>query len=370
MRADATHNAMPLSRQQWSALLAAAARELAWGLRMVSRELRIWRARANAIPDPGLRRDAIAALEDKRGHTVGAALFATLPRHRCPVLVRTVVRYELLQDLLDSVTEPGAALGPERGAPLYAALGDALDLARLPAADRMRDIGRDDGGYLTALVNACRDGCRELPGYPVVRPLLVREAERGGVLVLNHQPDASIRREGLRAWAAEHLLDLEDGLVWYERTAAVSGWITTHVLLAVAESPTVTAAEAEATYDAYFPWLALTLTLVDSYVDQADDVAAGNHNYLAHFPSADAAVERLRESVSRAAHDVLTLPHGERHAVLLGCMIALYLSKDSARTPELRETTARVAAAGGALTRLLLPILRVWRICNAQRSAT
>lgn len=369
MRAVATHNVMPLSLQQWSALLGAAARELGWGLRMVSRELQIWRVRAAAIPDGRLRRDAITALDNKRGHTVGAALFATLPRHRSAVLVRTVVRYELLQDLLDSVTEPGAALGPERGAPLYDALGDALDLSRSPDAGRMRNRGCDDDGYLTALVDGCRDGCRDLPGYRAVRPLLVREAARGRVLVLNHEPDAVKRKALLRRWAAEHLPG-HDELTWYERTAAVSGWITTHALLAAAASPTVTAAEAEATYKAYFPWLALTLTLIDSYVDQAEDAAAGNHNYLSQFPSADAAVERLHESVTRAAHDVLALPHGERHAVLLGCMVALYLSKDSARTPELRATTARLVAAGGSLTQLLLPILRAWRICNAQRSAT
>lgn len=60
----------------------------------------------------------------------------------------------------------------------------------------------------------------------------------------------------------------------------------------------------------------------------------------------------------------------ERHAVLLGCMIALYLSKDSARTPELRETTTRIVAAGGTLPKLLLPVLRTWRTCNGQRRTT
>ncbi len=369
MCAVAMLNAMPLTRRQWSALLAATARELGWGLRRVSRELDVWRARAEAIPDDALRRDALDALDHKRGHADGAAMFATLPRRRDPVLLRTVVRYELLQDYLDSVTEPGSALGPEQGEQLYLALGDALDPERPLADHYAHHPGRDDGGYLVALVEGCRAGCRALPGYEAVRPLLVREAQRASVLVVNHGSDGAARDAALTRWADEQLPEHDD-LAWYERTAAASGWITTHALLAAAASERVTAAEAEATYDAYFPWLALALTLVDSYVDQEEDAAAGNHNYLSHFASGDAAATRLRESITRAARDVPALPHGERHAVLLGCMIALYLSKDSARTPELRATTASIAAAGGSLTRLLLPILRAWRICNAQRSAT
>jgi tetraprenyl-beta-curcumene synthase len=296
-------------------------------------------------------------------------MFATLPRRRDLTLLRTVVRYELLQDFLDSVTEPGAALGPDQGEQLYLALADALDPARPLADHYLHHRGRDDGGYLTALVEGCREGCRALPGFAAVRPLLAREARRASVLVVNHRADATDRDAALRRWAAEHLPEPGE-LAWYERTAAVSGWITTHALLAAAAGPAITAAEAETTFEAYFPWLALALTLVDSYADQAEDAAAGDHNYLSHFASPDAAVARLRESISRAACDVLALPHGERHAVLLACMIALYLSKDSARSPELRETTALIAAAGGALTRLLLPILRAWRLCNAQSAAT
>jgi hypothetical protein len=50
-------------------------------------------------------------------------------------------------------------------------------------------------------------------------------------------------------------------------------------------------------------------------------------------------------------------------------MIAMYLSEDSARTPELQTTTQSLIVAGGSLTRLLLPILRAWRLVYAQRSA-
>jgi len=349
-------------------LLTATARQLGWGLRAVSCEIRAWRTRALAIPDPALRRDALSALDDKRGHADGAALFWTLPRVRDYELLRALVRYELLQDLLDTVTEHGAVVGPERGESVYPALADALDLERAPTAC-YDDALQNDGGYLAALVAGCREGCRALPGYDVVRPLLIREAERSSVLPINHLSDETYRDGELHGWAMRHLRD-ERELRWFERTAAASGWITTHALLAAAASQTVTRETAAATHAAYFPWLAMALTMLDSYADQDEDRTNGSHSYVGHYATPDVAVERLCESVARAASSVLTLPNGERHAVLLGCMIALYLSKDSARAPALCETTARIAAAGGTLPRLLLPVLRTWRICNGQCSTT
>lgn len=366
MRAGATPNAMPLDGPQWAALARAAGRELTWGLRAVAREVRMWRARAERIPDPAVRRDALSAIDLKRGHIDGAAMFWTLPSRRAPALLQALVRYELLQDFLDSVTEPGASVGPERGRRLYRALGDALDLDRAPADGCLRSR---DGGYLAALVAGCRAGCRALPGYAVVRPLLVRESERAGVLILNHQRDGALRDASLRAWAARHL-PRERELSWFELTAAASGWITTHALLALAAEERPTAADAEATHAAYFPWLAMTLTMLDSYADQTEDARSGDHSYIAHYPTQQAAAERLHESIRRAAGAVRELPHGERHGVLLGCMVALYLTKDSARSDALRSTSARLAGAAGPLPRLLMPALRLWRVGCGQRAAT
>jgi hypothetical protein len=80
-------------------------------------------------------------------------------------------------------------------------------------------------------------------------------------------------------------------------------------------------------------------------------------------------LDRLSMAVEQASLAVTSLPDGQRHAVILSCMVAMYLSKDSARAPGLRASTRRIAASGGTLTRVLVPILRAWRIRYRQVSA-
>lgn len=358
---------LALTPTQSLALAGAVMRELGGGLRAVSHEVRRWRSRAQAIPDPQLRADALHALDCKRGHTDGAALFWTLPRHRDRRLLRALVTYELIQDYVDSASERAAAIGD--ASPLFLAAVDAIEPER-PLSDHYRGHPwREDGGYLRALVEAFRADSTRLPSFAVVHEQLRRDARHARVLAVNHIADPARRDAALRAWA-ERELPGERELRWYELSAAASGWIGTHALLALAAEPDVSRDRVEETYAAYFPWCSLSLTMLDSYADMADDARSGDHSYFGHYRDPGEGVERLCSSLERCAEAVLRLPRGERHGVIVACMAALYLSKDDARTSAMRPATRQLARAGGTLPRALVPVLRIWRVCNSQRATT
>jgi tetraprenyl-beta-curcumene synthase len=368
MPPSAFSDPVPLCAAQLLALVAVAARELVWGRRLVAREIRCWLERTASIVDPAIRADALDALTRKRGATDGAALCWALLSRRDPRLLRLLVVHELIWDFLDSVSERGAGAGEANGRQLHLAILESLVPDR-PVSDYYRyHPWKDDGGYLVALVETCRSYCRSLPSYPLVRPTLVREANRALVQGLNHASDPAEREAALRGWAQAEFPG-ESAIRWFELTGASSAPLTIHVLLALAAEGQAASADVDAAYAAYFPWVSLTTVMLDSYVDQREDAASGNHSYIAHYASQEEAFRRLEESIRRSAHGVLQLRGGHRHAVVVACMIAMYLSKDSARAPELRATTRRLARSGGSLTRLLLPILRLWRICCAQQSA-
>lgn len=354
-------------RQAW-ALFAAGARELLWGLRGVSREVRHWRMRAAGIPDAVLRRDALAAIDRKRGNIYGAALFWTLPTRRSPDLLRLLVAYEIMADFLDCASERGAYVGIDNGLQLHRALVEALQPS-LDVSDYYRwHPWKDDGGYLRALVQTCRETSGRMPSYESARPLLLRAAHYAQVLALNHEPDSHARDLALKGWAEAHFA--RDGdLAWFELAAGASAWLTILALLALTAEPGLEEGRIANTYDAYLPWVSLAGTMLDSYGDIVEDAANADHSYIGHYQSAEIATRRVVEIVRRSLAEVAALPGGERHLVIASCMIAMYLTKDSARTPTMHGTTRCILRSSGSLTRLLMPVLRAWRALYGQGSA-
>lgn len=356
-----------LSARVIRALTRAAYRELRWGLRDVSREVSAWRQRAVTIPDRELREDALYALERKRANIDGAALFWTLPAVRSPELLRLLVAYETLADYLDCTSERAANAGVKNGLQLHVALIEALD-PTLPTSDYYRyHPWRKDGGYAHSLVSRCREAVVLLPSYERVAPSAIRAARLAQVLALNHQPDRARRDTALCKWAHEHFPEAGE-LAWFEWTAAASAWLTVLALLALAADPGQRERDAGAVVAAYLPWVSLAGTMLDSYCDLAEDEASGAHSYLAHYPTPHHAVTRVSEILARALIESALLPNAERHLVLASCMIAMYLSKDSARSPAYRATTSVLARHAGPLPRALTPILRTWRVVYGQQS--
>jgi tetraprenyl-beta-curcumene synthase len=336
-------------------------------LRDVSREVGRWRTVAAGIPDNTLRHDALEAIDRKRANIDGAALFWTLPRVRSPELLRLLVAYEILADFLDCTSERAAHAGTTNGRQLHRALIEALDPG-LQVSDYYRyHPWREDGGYLRALVDACRQTCVVLPSFDAARPLLHRAAHLTQVLALNHEPEPARRDAALRTWAQEHFPGDEE-LMWFEWSGGASAWLTVLALLALAAQPDRDAREARDTYAVYLPWVSLTGTMLDSYGDIAEDAADAAHSYIAHYSSTDAAAARVGEIVRRSLYGAASLRDGERHLVIASCMIAMYLSKDSVRTPQTRALTQYLTHTAGPLTRLLMPVLRVWRLIYGQRA--
>ncbi len=328
--------------------------------------MRGWRRLAQTIPDAAIREDALDALAHKRGQTDGAALLSTLTRARNYRLLRLLVAYQIIWDFLDSVHERGAVGDERNGRQLHLALIDALDPDR-PIDDYYRHHQwHEDGGYLRALVCACRECCAELPAYDRVRHLILDEARHGqAVLSINHNLDPDARDAGLQAWSVAEFPAGHEAC-WWELSGAASAGLTIFALLALAAEPACEDADIQWTFHAYFPWTSAAATMLDSYVDQVEDGVNGDHIYISHYPDREQAIGHIRLLIDRCLSEVQTLRNSETHTVIVASMIALYLSKDSARSPEMRVNSKALADTGGSLTSVLVPILRLWRIVYTQ----
>jgi tetraprenyl-beta-curcumene synthase len=359
--ADASHG--PRAREL-AALALVMARFWLVVLPLARTQLRRWQRLASEIPDPRLRAQALATLESERLSAAGAALFAaTTPRRRDPELVRALVAYQLICDYLDTLAEQPSEDPIGNGAQLHRALADAV--AKGPLADHYAGHAvRDDGGYLAALVIACRESCAKLPAYAPVRAAAMREASRNEVQGINHAP-AGVREPALQEWAdAARATDATGtgDAAWFELAAAGSSSLAVLALIATAADPATTVETAEQVRRAYFPWIEALSTLLDSVADRERDLRSGELNFVSSYPTQAVAVARLREVTMRAIAGARGLPRGERHVVLVAGMIAMHVSDAGAWLPSAQPATRAVLRAADTLAMpLLLILLRAWR---------
>jgi tetraprenyl-beta-curcumene synthase len=341
---------------------------MSWIRPEVAREVEHWRQRAASIPDAATRRHALTALSSKRFNAEGAALFAVLAPRRDATLLRLLVAFQVLLDFLDSLSERPTADAQADGMQLHLALRDALDPDG-PISDYFRHRPfLQDGGYVRALVQACRESCLYLPSYASTRSLVLRGAVRCGVQGLNHDTDPVRRDRSLQAWAGGAFHN-GWGLSWWELTAAASSTLGIHALLALAADPACEERDAVEVDAAYMPWICAASTMLDSYVDEVADAAESAHSYIAHYPSEEIALARTRELVHRSLEEARRLQGGACHALIVAGMVAMYLSAEEARTVAKRNTTQTLVRTGGSLTRASVPILRMWRTAYGLRRA-
>ena len=327
------------------------------------RELRGWRRRAEAIPEPGLRRDALLALEAKSGNAEGLAAFAVLAqrKHRRAV-VRAVIAYQTALDYLDSLTER-TSHAPADKLKLNGALEVAVDCELSLDAYREETAQRGDGEYLAALVEACRGGLGGLPSYESARGALGRRARIAAESqAMNHSLLLGAEEEEIAEWAhdAARASSLEaEELRWWEVVAAAASTPALGAITALATQRGTTEGDFLAVEKVYFPWVNALNTLLDSLVDLDEDPALQRH--IERYGSPQAAAERVAAIATRARGGVSELADAQRHELILAAMGSYYLAEPAAWLGERREIGAAVLDSLGPFARSSLFVHKLRR---------
>jgi tetraprenyl-beta-curcumene synthase len=361
-------------------------------------ELDRCRGRASAIPDPTLRRLALAALA-KDDNMRGAALFAALaPRAHRRQTIRALVGFQAAYNYLDMLSEQPSGDPVGNGYRLHLALLAALnvsepDVSELDVSEpdvSELDVSepgvsvlgisepgvsagtpgsfyyacspwREDGGYLEEMLRECGSALATLPSRDAVALPLTTAVRR---IVAFQSLNLSARQgghEALEHWADRSAVP-RIGLRWWETAAAAGSSLPVHALVALAASPDVVPVQADALERAYFPFLGALHSLLDSLVDRAEDRRHGELCLIDCYPSAQTAAARVGLLAERSRAALRTLPAGARHRVLLTAMACFYLASARGATPATRTLAREVVSALGALARPVLLLCRARRL--------
>ncbi len=330
----------------------------------VRREAAHWYRRAKEIPDPALRRAALANLSAERLNLDGAAAFAAfVPDVHRAAVVRAQVALQVAYDYVDTLAEQPCPDPIRNGDQLHKVLGAALD----PAGPRIDYYAHhphtDDAGYLRGIVETCRSTLRKLPSYASVADSAQRAAVRMASFQSLNLNELQGDHAALARWAGAQTPSGAD-LRWWETAASAGSALGVYVLIAAAANRVVHAEEAVAIDEAYFPWIGSLHLLLDSLVDRQEDAATGQRSLLDYYSSPQEAAARLSLIARESMNRIRGLPRGRHHVLLLAGMTSHYLSMPEASRPEALLSARSVLGTIGGLAAPTMFVM------GARRAAT
>jgi tetraprenyl-beta-curcumene synthase len=323
----------------------------------VCREIRDCEDAARTIPDPGLRALALTALRQERGNLEGAAAYAAFTpiQHRFAV-ARATMAFQATYDYADAVSEQPGNSDASSIDRLHHALLIALTPG-VPHPDYYANPRRDDGGYLDYLVDKCREALQLLPSFVVAARQMRHAATRIATYQrLNHQVMEGSQCAFAR-WAQSETRPGSD-LRWWETGAAAGSSLSVFAMISAAAEPILDPRRAAAIECAYFPWIGSLHTLLDSLIDEHEDVMTGQHRLSARYLSQEEVVDRLQVLAARASEHAKALHDGDHHVMILAAMVSFYLASPQAKDPRVRLASERVLTILGGPTSPSMLILR------------
>ena len=312
--------------------------------------LRQWKERAAQIPDPELKCQALASIEAKTFHCEGGALYGMLAGDHYKEAIRFIVAYQTISDYLDNLCDRSTSQNPQDFRALHESMLHALTPdAPLTPYYRFRQE-QDDGGYLAALVQTCRDILRSLPQYQAAAGALHELADVYCDLQVYKHVTESERLPRLQAWFAKHQANLPE-MAWYEFAACSGSTLGIFCIVSHLFQPAVSAKLILDIQKAYFPWVQGLHILLDYLIDQDEDREGRDLNFCAFYADNDRISERLGTFYTNAQQSVAKLPHAGFHHLINRGLLSIYLAdRKVSRQKDVRRIAKDLLRLGGLQT--------------------
>ena len=314
-------------------------------------ELNLLRAKASAIPDPELRRQALSSIETKAFHCQGGSVYAAANLEFRQVLIPLIVAFQTISDYLDNLCDRSTSLDADDFRLLHQSMLDAIDPSAGPANYYALRDEQDDGGYLMHLVQICQTNICKLPGFKIARPYIVELVSLYIDLQVYKHITPERREPALLEWRAKHHT-LAPDLKWNEFAAATGSTLGMFMLFLAACDVNLGDTAARNIHKAYFPHVCCLHIMLDYLIDQREDRLGGDLNFCSYYESEHEMVGRLEMIVKGARADIQELPGVAFHRMIIEGLLALYLSDPKVREYSEIRVISRELMRNSPLTRL------------------
>ncbi|MCK0471254.1 tetraprenyl-beta-curcumene synthase family protein [Alkalihalobacillus sp. APA_J-10(15)] len=307
-----------------------------------------WKERAKDIPNDELRAQALDALDRKGFHCEGGGVFGLLAdQDLFEEFIQFMIAYQLMCDYLDNLCDQSPALDPNDFRQLHQALLNGLNPEAKDCDYYAYHQESNDGGYLRELVETCQRLVQAFPSFDIAQPYMLMLSRLYGDLQVHKHVIKEERIPRLESWFSKHQHSVPT-MTWYEFSACTGSTLGLYTLAAYSTREGLTDQIAKELKDGYFPWVQGVHLLLDYFIDQEEDIADDELNFLFYYEDDDEMIERFTYFVEQAEHNVLSLPDGAFHRMILKGVIAMYLADEKVQTnKQLKAQSKQMIKMGG-----------------------
>ncbi|UMZ73182.1 tetraprenyl-beta-curcumene synthase family protein [Natranaerofaba carboxydovora] len=327
---------------------------------LVEQELNHWRDIIRAAPDKELAKQGLFSIEDKKFHALGGSVFALYNEDYKKTITSLITSYQTISDYLDNLCDRTGIYSKKAFSKLHDSMFDALSLDEVEGGYYKYFPYKDDGDYLTYLVQNCRDKINKFSRYSFVEEDikyfigLYRDLQ-----VLKHIEPAK-RESELINWFQKYKIIYPD-IRWWEFSCASGSTLLVFALTVLSTRDDFGQEEKEKIINAYFPWICGFHIMLDYYIDQKEDEIEGDLNLVSFYHDEKEQEDRLLFFCEKSLEEAAKLPESEFHLAVVKGMISLYLSDPKVKLQGLQNTAKRILKAGGNDTRLMYYLCMVLR---------
>lgn len=316
----------------------------------VHRELAYWKKRAAAIPNPELRKQALASIDSKAFHCQGGAILGLLAKERLPDAIRFIVAYQTISDYLDNLCDRSTSLDPADFAALHEAMKDSLTLEASSSNYYRFRADQNDGNYLADLAKTCREVLTNLDNYEKIKSYLHELCDYYCDLQIHKHVHIDERVPRLKQWFHRYKSRVPE-MEWYEFSACSGSTLGIFCLISYAMRDDFEEIHAENIRDGYFPYIQGLHILLDYFIDQEEDRIGGDLNFCFYYENKQTLFNRLHHFLIEADRHTNKLPHQKFHQLINRGLLGIYLSDEKVNKQKgIRKMAKEIIKTAGPIS--------------------
>lgn len=312
---------------------------------IISKRMNEYKVYTNRINKLAVKSNALEAL-DKNKFDIGVSSIYTLyPNVDITLATEVIFAYQALVQYLIAICEHSSACTEPFLKLIFSSLKDALNLR---AEDYIKYFNffpsKDDDGYLSILVEKCRQKVSLLPSFDIVRDYVATYITLFiDLQVTKYFSDARGKEINLLSWSSAHGQKYPDISSW-EFCMSIDSPLSLQLLLAQATNPDLTETDVEKIHNSFFPWISGIQKILEGYLNYNDALFSQNINHIFCY-------NNLKEYEDRIIFFINNLfkngTNYDYYNTIIKILLSMYITHPKANYGMHKLTSKALMEAGG-----------------------